>query len=109
MIRIGALRETIDLYEEQTAGSDRYGDVTYTEGLIGTYPAAVAPAGESEEEVRRDTFTSLYHFTVGPDCPVTGTSSVVWRGTTYEVVGEPEDHVHKRELHHIEFLGRVVE
>lgn len=80
-----------------------------------TVPAAVAPigaaggVGSSEEiEADRDTRISRYLITVAPEVSLNGLARAVWRGRSFEIMGEPREFVTRGSLHHKEFTAREV-
>lgn len=103
-----ALRQTVILLDSVESGVSAYGDAVYTISSLGSYPASVSVIERSENQDGRDTFTDLYSFVVEARCPVEGVDSVMWNGSTYEVVGEPKDHrLPDGTVHHREFQGRL--
>lgn len=103
-----SLRQSIILMAEVEVGTSDYGDAVHSISSLGSYPASVSVLDRSENEQGRDTFTDLYSFVVQASCPVEGVDSVTWNGETYEVVGEPLNHMLPNgQVHHKEFQGRL--
>lgn len=102
------LRQSIILMDSTETGTNDYGDAIHSISSLGSYPASVSVVDRSENEQGRDTFTDLYAFVVQASCPVEGVDSVTWNGSTYEVVGEPLNHMLPNgTVHHKEFQGRL--
>lgn len=109
-IRAGALRETVTLFSRtETGAADRYGTPTMVESAGMATAAAVQPVGGAggvgatiELEQDRDTRISRYIITVLPDAPVNALSRVVWRGRSFEVIGEPREFSTSGNIHHYE-------
>lgn len=103
-----SLRQSIILMDSIETGTNDYGDAVHSISSLGSYPASVSVVDRSENEQGRDTFTDLYAFVVQASCPVEGVDSVTWNGSTYEVVGEPLNHMLPNGLvHHKELRGRL--
>lgn len=101
-----SLRQSIILMDSLESGTNDYGDAIHSISSLGSYPASVSVVDRSENEQGRDTFTDIYAFVVQASCPVEGVDSVTWNGATYEVVGEPKNHMLPNgTVHHKEFQG----
>lgn len=111
-IRAGSLRETITVYLRAPSGTDRYNDEVMVDGTGTDIPAAVMPVGAAggvgasmELEILRDTRISRYVFTVLADANLNALARVVWRGRSFEVIGEPRALQANGSVHHYEFIG----
>lgn len=110
MIRAAALRETITVYTAaQTGAEDRYGNASLVEGTGVDVPAMVTPINETEQEINADTRVSRYRVLANPDTEIDALSRVVWRGRSFQVIGEPQSFVARRGVHHFEFDMREVQ
>lgn len=109
-IRVGALRETITIFNRANSGTDRYGNPVLVEGTGVAVPAAVMPLDATEQEIAEDRRVQRYRVTVAPDVALTGLARIAWRGRSLEVIGEPiaysaHGNVHQQEFEVREVLG----
>jgi hypothetical protein len=74
-----------------TVGVDAYGDpVRATWSDLATYPrCAVWPSASTEDNAGRSEVDTTLQMALPPGADVLSTDRLVWRGDTYEVIGDP--------------------
>lgn len=111
MIRRSALRETVELITalDSESGLTDYGDAILETVSEGDFPAAVQPSSAIENQDGRDVRVQRYIVTLDPTAPVDGLSTIIWRGRTLTVTGEPLLFTNRHGAHHWEFETKEVE
>lgn len=107
-IRVGALRESITIFNRANSGTDRYGNPVLVEGTGVVVPAAVMALDATETEISEDRRITRYRVTVAPGVVLTGVARISWRGRSLEVVGEPKQHSANGNVHQQEFEVREI-
>jgi head-tail adaptor len=99
--------DTVDVLRASST-TDRYGnDVAGTWAThLSDVPAVVQPANTSENVVDRDTVVTRYRLHIGPDTDITALDRIVWRGRTFDIDGDLEQHSRKGTPHHLEAFLR---
>lgn len=96
--------------QRATATTDRYGNSVqdWTAPAEVTITCTIQPADSRENVVDRDTVVTRYRLFCAPDTDITSADRLVWRGRTFEVDGDLEEHSRKSTPHHREAFLRGV-
>lgn len=94
-----------------SVSEDAYGNsvVSWANPATATLRASVQPQDSSEQVADESRVVVRYRVHLEPDADVTAADRIVWRGSYYEVDGEPEMHSIDGVAHHLELLVRRVE
>lgn len=94
--------------QRATSTTDRYGNdvLDWTTPAEVTISCTIQPADSSENVVDRDTVVTRYRLFCAPGTDVVSSDRLVWRGRTFEVDGDLEEHSRKGTPHHLEAFLR---
>ena len=110
MINTRALKETVTVTKpgSATGARNEYGDPVYAAGTPTNFKAFVEPMDSTEDEITRDTRIQRFKILLEPTANIDGVSTVVWRGRTLEILGEPLPWIFLGKVHHLEVDAREV-
>lgn len=99
----------LDVSGAAVTGTDKYGDPITADPSGVVVRAVVSPLDATEDEISRDVRLNRYVAVLEPDAPVDGLAKVIWKGQTYDVMGEPRLYPgHMGETDHVEVELRGV-
>lgn len=100
--------DTVTIERASTSTDDAFGNPTNSwSALAEDVPAVVQPVGSAEQVADRDTVTTRYRMHCDPDVDITAQDRVVWRGRTFQVDGDVEQHSRRGAAHHQEMFLRT--
>lgn len=90
-----------------TTGQDADGNPITVVTTLGPFPAEVRPVNSDEMlSATADQVTTTYRMTVRAGLQILAGDTIGWRGTTYAVTGDLEQHTIGGRVHHQEALIR---